>query len=198
MSKYLQISLLWAETCSLANLFNSITFKIVYSNSLYQLFWSAHNLHLFLTTAHNLHLFYINYHIWPWSWFFSTNFWCHLTVFPNYLYIWIQSESSIQARAHQTSYSRYSLSSTGADLVHFHKPSAIFWAAKGSSAYFYRTFAQRIGGIWLVFSCLEHVLYLTGNFIKFQKFSWSSETMNSSHFRIGHETRLIWQFVTRK
>ena len=43
--KCLQISILWAETGSLAILFNSITFKIVYGNSLYQLFGSAHNLH---------------------------------------------------------------------------------------------------------------------------------------------------------
>ena len=33
-----QISILWAETVSLAILFNSMTFKIVYGNSLYQLF----------------------------------------------------------------------------------------------------------------------------------------------------------------
>ena len=46
--KCLQISILWAETGSLANLFNSITFKIVYSNSFYQLFCSTRNLHLFL------------------------------------------------------------------------------------------------------------------------------------------------------
>ena len=46
--KCLQISILWAETGSLAILFNSITFKIVYGNSLYQLFRSAHNLHLLL------------------------------------------------------------------------------------------------------------------------------------------------------
>ena len=37
-----------AETGSLAILFNSMTFKIVYGNSLYQLFSSARNLHLFL------------------------------------------------------------------------------------------------------------------------------------------------------
>ena len=36
--KYLQISIFWAETGSLAILFNSIVFKIVYGNSLYQLF----------------------------------------------------------------------------------------------------------------------------------------------------------------
>ena len=36
--KYLQISILWAETGSLAILFNSVMFKIVYGNSLYQLF----------------------------------------------------------------------------------------------------------------------------------------------------------------
>ena len=36
--KCLQISILWAETGSLAILFNSITFKIVYGNPLYQLF----------------------------------------------------------------------------------------------------------------------------------------------------------------
>ena len=36
--KYLQISILWAETGSLAILFNSIMYKIVYGNSLYQLF----------------------------------------------------------------------------------------------------------------------------------------------------------------
>ena len=36
--KYLQISVLWAKTGSLTVLFNSITFKIVYGNSLYQLF----------------------------------------------------------------------------------------------------------------------------------------------------------------
>ena len=35
---YLQISILCAETGSLAILFNSMTFKIVYGNSLYQLF----------------------------------------------------------------------------------------------------------------------------------------------------------------
>ena len=36
--KCLQISILWAETGSLAILFNSKSFKIVYGNSLYQLF----------------------------------------------------------------------------------------------------------------------------------------------------------------
>ena len=36
--KCLQISILWTETGSLAILFNSVTFKIVYGNSLYQLF----------------------------------------------------------------------------------------------------------------------------------------------------------------
>ena len=36
--KYLRISILWADTGSLAILFNSMTFKIVYGNSLYQLF----------------------------------------------------------------------------------------------------------------------------------------------------------------
>ena len=36
--KYLQISKLWAETGLLAILFNSITFKIIHGNSLYQLF----------------------------------------------------------------------------------------------------------------------------------------------------------------
>ena len=36
--KYLQISILWAESGPLAILFNSIMFKIVYGNSLYQLF----------------------------------------------------------------------------------------------------------------------------------------------------------------
>ena len=36
--KCLQISILWAEAGSIAILFNSITFKIVYGNSLYQLF----------------------------------------------------------------------------------------------------------------------------------------------------------------
>ena len=35
--KYLQISILWTETGSLAILFNCVTFKIVYWNSLYQL-----------------------------------------------------------------------------------------------------------------------------------------------------------------
>ena len=45
--KCLQISILWAETGSLAILFNSIKFKIVYGNSFYQLLWSARNLHLF-------------------------------------------------------------------------------------------------------------------------------------------------------
>ena len=34
--KYLQISILWAETGSLAILFNSVMFKIAYGNSLYQ------------------------------------------------------------------------------------------------------------------------------------------------------------------
>ena len=33
---------------SLAILFNSMTFEIIYGNSLYQLFWRARNLHLFL------------------------------------------------------------------------------------------------------------------------------------------------------
>ena len=37
--KYLQSSILQAETGSLAILFNSIMFKIGYGNSLYQLFW---------------------------------------------------------------------------------------------------------------------------------------------------------------
>ena len=46
--KYSQVSILWAESGSLAILFNSMTFKIVYGNSLYQLFWSARNLHLVL------------------------------------------------------------------------------------------------------------------------------------------------------
>ena len=46
--KCLQISKLWTETGSLAILFNSVTFKIIYGNSLYQLFCSAPNLHLFL------------------------------------------------------------------------------------------------------------------------------------------------------
>ena len=36
--KYLQISILWAETGWLAILFNFITFKNVYGNLLYQLF----------------------------------------------------------------------------------------------------------------------------------------------------------------
>ena len=36
--KCLQLSILWAETGSLAILFNSVMFKIVYGNSLYQLF----------------------------------------------------------------------------------------------------------------------------------------------------------------
>ena len=36
--KYLQIFILWAEIGSLSILFNSITYKIVYGNSLYQLF----------------------------------------------------------------------------------------------------------------------------------------------------------------
>ena len=36
--KCLQISILWTETGSLAILFNSVTFKIIYGNSLYQLF----------------------------------------------------------------------------------------------------------------------------------------------------------------
>ena len=36
--KCLQIFISWAETGSLAILFNSMTFKIVYGNSLYQLF----------------------------------------------------------------------------------------------------------------------------------------------------------------
>ena len=46
--KYLKISILWAETGPLAILFNSIMFKIVYGNSLYQLFLKARNFHLFL------------------------------------------------------------------------------------------------------------------------------------------------------
>ena len=36
--KYLQIFILWAEISSLSILFNSIAYKIVYGNSLYQLF----------------------------------------------------------------------------------------------------------------------------------------------------------------
>ena len=36
--KYLQILILWAEIGLLSILFNSITFRIVYRNSLYQLF----------------------------------------------------------------------------------------------------------------------------------------------------------------
>ena len=46
--KYLQIFILWAEIGSLFILFNSVTFKIVYRDSLYQLFCSAHNLQLLL------------------------------------------------------------------------------------------------------------------------------------------------------
>ena len=46
--KCLQISILWTETGSLTILFNSMTFKIIYGNSLFQLFGSARNLHLFL------------------------------------------------------------------------------------------------------------------------------------------------------
>ena len=45
--KCFKISILWAETGSLTILFNSMTFKIVYGNSLYQLFGSARNLHFF-------------------------------------------------------------------------------------------------------------------------------------------------------
>ena len=36
--KYLQISILWAETDSFAVLFNFITYKIVYGNALYQMY----------------------------------------------------------------------------------------------------------------------------------------------------------------
>ena len=46
--KCLLISTLWAETVWLSILFNSMTFKFFYGNSLYQLFLSALNLHLFV------------------------------------------------------------------------------------------------------------------------------------------------------
>ena len=55
--KCLQISIVWAESGSLAVLFNFVTFKIVYGNSLYQQFWGACNLYLFITD--DLDLFHI-------------------------------------------------------------------------------------------------------------------------------------------